>query len=341
MLDPLAKALILVADDNPVNLDVLASALSGQGHEVLVAADGEMVLEQVRYETPDLILLDAVMPNVDGFEACKRLKADRATRDIPVIFTTALTDTAHKIQALRLGAVDYVVKPFEQEEVLLRVDTHLSLRRMTRALRVQNAELERQIRERSVMEARQAGLTRELAQRTEELHQAKEQLEAELSERKRAEEARAALSAQIIEVQAKRLQELSTPLIPITDWLVVMPLIGVLDDARAERALETALRGASERRVEVVIFDVTGVPRVDAGVAQTLLRAANALRLVGARAVISGIRYEVAKTLAALELDTQEVATCDTLQNGIARALGERRAARVSRRGAPRNRAAP
>jgi DNA-binding response OmpR family regulator len=342
MVTPRDNALILVADDNPVNLEVLSTALSAQGFEVLVASDGEMVLEQVRYETPDLILLDAVMPGIDGFEACKRLKDDSATRDIPIIFMTALTDSAHKLQGLRLGAVDYLIKPFEQEEVLLRVKTHLALQRMTRALRAQNAELERQISERAAIEAEQAALTRELERRTEELSRAKEQLERELSERLRAEEARAGLAAQIIEVQAERLQELSTPLIPITDWLAVMPLLGVIDRARAEQALETALRGASERGVEVVIFDVTGVKRVDAEVAETLLRTASALGLLGTRTVITGIRFEVARTLAALDVDTRAVATCDTLQNGIARALVERRAVLgFSQRSARRNREAP
>jgi len=328
MKQPRDTSLILIADDNPVNLEVLSGALSQEGFDIAVASDGEMVLEQVRYESPDLVLLDAVMPTVDGFETCRRLKSDPATRDIPIIFMTALTDAAHKLQGLRLGAIDYLVKPFERDEILLRVKTHLDLRRATRALEEKNAALEQHIREREAAEAARAALTRELERRTEELREAKEQLERELLERQRAEEARAELTAQIIEVQNQRLHELSTPLIPITDSLMVMPLIGAMDDERAERALEAALRAASERRAEAVIIDVTGVPSINASVAATLLRAAHALRLLGTRTVITGIHPEVARTLAALDIDTQGVVTQSTLQNGIAYAMGARRAAR-------------
>ena len=126
-------SLILIADDNPVNLDVLSETLSAEGYDIAVASDGDMAIERVRVEPPDLILLDAMMPGVDGFEACKRLKDDPATRDIPVIFMTALTDVSHKLRGLRLGAVDYLVKPFEQEEVVLRVKNHLALRSATRS----------------------------------------------------------------------------------------------------------------------------------------------------------------------------------------------------------------
>jgi DNA-binding response OmpR family regulator/anti-anti-sigma regulatory factor len=342
MSTPRDHALILIADDNPVNLDVLAGALAAEGFDTVVAADGEMVLEQVRYEIPDLILLDAVMPVLDGFEACKRLKEDPATRDVPIIFTTALTDPAHKIRGLRLGAVDYVVKPFEHEEVLLRVKTHLQLRNMARALGAKNVELERQIEARTAMEAGRAALTRELEVRTEELRHAKEDLERELVERRHADEVRAALAAEIIAVQARRLEELSTPLIPITDSVVVMPLVGALDNARAEQVLETALRGASERGAEFLIFDITGVRNVDEDVAATLLRAAGALRLLGTRVVITGIRFDVARMLAAQNIDVGDVVTRGTLQSGIAHALGARSGALgFSRGNARRARGAP
>jgi CheY-like chemotaxis protein len=316
--------LILIADDNPLNLDVLSGTLEREGYDIAVANDGEMAIERVRYEPPDLILLDAMMPGVDGFEACKRLKEDPETRDIPVIFMTALTDLSHKLRGLRLGAVDYLVKPFEQEEVLLRVKNHLSLVSATRSLAEKNAALERQINERAAAEAARAALTSELERRTEELRRAKEQLERELAERQAGEAARAAMAEQIIALQAKQLHELSTPIIPITDWLVAMPLIGVMDDARAAHALEAARRGASERRAEIVIIDITGVPNVDAAVASTLLRAARALRLIGARTVLTGIRPEVARTLVDVEMDPRGIVTRGTLQSGIAYAMSAR-----------------
>jgi DNA-binding response OmpR family regulator/anti-anti-sigma regulatory factor len=319
-------SLILIADDNPVNLELLSDTLGVEGYDIAVASDGEMAIERVRLEPPDLILLDAMMPGVDGFEACKRLKNDPATSDIPVIFMTALTDVSHKLRGLRLGAVDYLVKPFEQEEVVLRVKNHLALRSATRSLAEKNAALERQMEERAAAEAARAALTSELERRTEELRGAKEHLERELAERKDSEAARAAMAEQIIALQAKQLHELSTPIIPITDWLVVMPLIGVMDDARAAQALETALRGASERRAEIVIIDITGVPTIDAAVASALLRAARALRLIGARTVLTGIRPEVARTLANINMDPSGIVTRGTLQGGIAHAMSARHA---------------
>jgi CheY-like chemotaxis protein len=321
--------LVLIADDNPVNLDVLSGTLGAEGYDLAVASDGEMAIERVRYVPPDLILLDALMPGVDGFEACKRLKDDPVTRDIPVIFMTALTDVSQKLRGLRLGAVDYLVKPFEQEEVVLRVKNHLALRSATRSLAEKNAALERQMSERAAAEAARAALTSELERRTEELRAAKEQLERELAERRDSEAARAAMAEQIIALQVKQLHELSTPIIPIADWLVVMPLIGMMDDARAARALETALRGASERRAEIVIIDITGVPTLDAAAASALLQAARALRLVGARTVLTGIRPEVARTLAGLAMDPSGIVTRGTLQSGIAYAMSARHVTRA------------
>ena len=298
--------------------------LSTRGYNASIVHHAEDAEAAIRHEPPDLILLDAMMPGTDGFEACKRLKDDPATSDIPVIFLTALSDISHKIRALRLGAADYLIKPFEQQEVLLRVKNHLALRSTTRSLAEKNAALERQMSERAVAEAARAALTSELERRTDELHRAKEQLERELAERKDSEAARAAMAEQIIALQAKQLHELSTPIIPITDWLVAMPLIGMMDDARAAQALEAALRGASELRAEIVIIDITGVPTINAAVASTLLRAAHALRLIGARTVLTGIRPEVARTLVDFDIDLRGVVTRGTLQGGIAYAMSAR-----------------
>jgi signal transduction histidine kinase len=125
---------ILLVDDTPTNLKVLAEALHGQGWKTLMAADGESAIEQVEYLRPDLILLDVMMPGIDGFETCRRLKANPDTQDIPIIFMTALSDTVDKVRGLDLGAVDYVTKPFQHEEVIARTKLHLRLSQLTHKL---------------------------------------------------------------------------------------------------------------------------------------------------------------------------------------------------------------
>jgi len=122
---------ILIVDDMPTNLEVICEALSDAGFDVAIAISGERAIQQIQREAPDLILLDIMMPGMDGFETCQRLKSNPLTCDIPVIFMTALSDAESKVRALELGAVDYVTKPFQENEVLARVKTHLQLRRLT------------------------------------------------------------------------------------------------------------------------------------------------------------------------------------------------------------------
>ncbi|WP_437915605.1 response regulator [Sorangium sp. So ce302] len=164
-------------------------------------------------------------------------------------------------------------------------------------------------------------LETEVARQTEELRQTNERLQRELVERARAEEERAALQAEVIDAQSARLAELSTPLIPITDHIMVMPLIGTIDSARAEQALEAALNGVQANRAKVVIIDVTGVTVLDSAVASTLMSTAMALRLLGSKTVITGIRAELAQTLIDLGVDLGAVVTKGTLQSGIGYAL--------------------
>ncbi len=133
---------ILLVDDTPTNLEILVGYFSDSGFDVSVATSGEGALEQVAESRPDLILLDVMMPGMDGFETCRRLKADPATKDIPVIFMTALSETADKLKGFEAGAVDYVTKPLQQEEVLARVNTHLSLRRMQQQLEEKERQTE-------------------------------------------------------------------------------------------------------------------------------------------------------------------------------------------------------
>ncbi len=151
--------IILVVDDNPTNLEVLSQTLSAGGFHVAVAMDGESAIEQVEYCQPNLILLDIMMPGVDGFETCHRLKANPKSHEIPIIFMTALSETEYKVKGLNAGAVDYITKPFQHEEVLARVGVHLQIGNLTRQLETQNAAL-KQFNE--SLEQKVADRTREL-----------------------------------------------------------------------------------------------------------------------------------------------------------------------------------
>jgi sigma-B regulation protein RsbU (phosphoserine phosphatase) len=138
---------ILLVDDNPTNLQMLFQLLEKSvGCKLLVAKNGENALAIARKTRPDLILLDIMMPGIDGFEVCRRLKADPATRPIPVIFLSALDETADKVKGLQLGAVDYVSKPFQAEEVTARVTTHLTVHRLSRQLQEQRDQLEHELK---------------------------------------------------------------------------------------------------------------------------------------------------------------------------------------------------
>jgi two-component system sensor histidine kinase/response regulator len=148
----LEKGIILLVDDTPTNLSVLFDSLSNSGFKMLVALDGESAIEQVDYVVPDLILLDILMPGIDGFETCRRLKAKDSTKDVPIIFMTALTETVDKVKGFGVGAVDYITKPIQTEEVLARVNTHLSIQNLKKALLEQNEQLQQEIRDRQKAE---------------------------------------------------------------------------------------------------------------------------------------------------------------------------------------------
>ena len=139
---------ILIVDDTPANLGVIVESLEDHGFRVVVAQDGEEGLQRADFVQPDLILLDVMMPGLDGFEVCRRLKALASTRDIPVIFMTSLTETENKVAAFKAGGVDYVTKPLRIDEVMARVNTHLNLHTMQKQLEAQNAQLQREIIER-------------------------------------------------------------------------------------------------------------------------------------------------------------------------------------------------
>ncbi len=186
-MSELEQGTILIVDDNLMNLQVLFNLLSQEGFRILVAKNGESAIEKAQYSLPNLILLDVLMPGIDGFDTCKQLKADARTQDIPIIFMTALMETEHKIKGFSLGAVDYITKPFQHQEVLLRVKTHFSLATLTKRLLEKNLLLEQEVAEREKAQTELKNLTNALEKRVEDrtiqLANSNQQLKQEIVER--------------------------------------------------------------------------------------------------------------------------------------------------------------
>jgi len=197
---------ILVVDDSAANLRLLSDILMSSGYDVHMAQDGTEALRVVSSLLPDLILLDVVMPNLDGFKVCQFLKDQEKTADIPIIFMTSLAETRDKVRAFRMGAADYITKPFQAEEVLARVETLISLHAMRKKLKLRNLELlsaneelakvnaalSSEISERMQAEAEVNAYRDQLEnlvrERTVELAKTNSSLKAEIAERQRAEE---------------------------------------------------------------------------------------------------------------------------------------------------------
>ena len=158
--------IVLIVDDNSNNLRMLADFLDNAGFEVMLAKSGQVALERIKSTLPDLILLDVMMPDMDGFETCRQLKENLATHGIPIVFMTANSDIMHKIECLELRAVDYITKPFHPQEVLGRINLHLKLHSLTKQMVEQNSILEQRVAER----------TAELNQALHELKKAQTQL---------------------------------------------------------------------------------------------------------------------------------------------------------------------
>lgn len=153
---------VLIVEDTPASLQLLANLLTQAGYTARRAQDGRMALLSARAHPPELILLDVRMPDIDGYEVCRRLKADARTRDIPVIFLSALRETDDKVRAFQLGAVDYIAKPYQSDEVLARVHTHMELHRL-------QARLEEQVQQRTAQYRQAEQELRASRQRLQEL----------------------------------------------------------------------------------------------------------------------------------------------------------------------------
>ncbi len=147
------KENILVIDDKPDNLRLLSNILTEAGYKVRKVLNGRLAIDAAQLDPPDLILLDIMMPETDGYQVCQSLKQSRQTEDIPIIFLSALDTVANKVKAFTMGGVDYITKPFQQEEVLARVKTHLQLRQLNRSLQQRNTLLKQEVKRRKKIAA--------------------------------------------------------------------------------------------------------------------------------------------------------------------------------------------
>ena len=174
MLDNNTKRTILIIDDNLTNLKAAMRYLEAYSFDILIARDGFKGIKSAELSKPDLILLDVTMPGFDGFETCRRLKANPTTKHIPVIFMTAATETAAKVQGLEIGAVDYITKPFEAAELLARVNTHLALHDLQERLELlvqeRTAALEAEIAQRQQQQTEKEQLWQTIHQQNEQFH---------------------------------------------------------------------------------------------------------------------------------------------------------------------------
>ncbi len=256
--EDLNSGVVLVVDDYPLNLKFLCASLSRAKYEVLVAQTGESALEIAVSQQPELIVLDIRMPEMDGYEVCRRLKASPVTRDIPVIFMTALSETDNKIKGLKLGAADYITKPIHPEEALSRIQTHLSVRRLTLLLEEQIKYLQQEINRRKQVEEqlRQVNtlLEQRVEERTTELLAVNTQLKQEIQHRQEIEEAL---------IREKELAQIT--LESIGDGVITTDQCGKIDylNPIAEQLTgwkNEAVRGQSLSQVLTIIDEITREP---------------------------------------------------------------------------------
>jgi CheY-like chemotaxis protein/anti-anti-sigma regulatory factor len=318
-----------MVDDHPQNLMALEAVLGDMGQNLVAASSGREALKHLLDDEFALILLDVQMPGLDGYETAALVREREQSRHTPIIFLTAINQSdAHVFKGYSSGAVDYMFKPFAPEVLRAKVAVFIDLYRSTQEvkrqaelLRQANRDLETEIVERQKAEETLRKVHNELEarveKRTAQLASANAELQELIAERQRAEQERAHLQEEIISMQTAMLEELSTPLIPLSDEIVIMPLVGTIDSKRAAQVLAVVSEGVVSRGARIAIIDITGVPTVDAHVASALVQSAQVVRLLGAEVVLTGIRSKVAKSLVELGVELGGLVTRNKLQGGI------------------------
>lgn len=224
------RSTIMIVDDEPENVELLQEILGEFGFELQLAHNGYQVFELLEQMLPDIILLDVLMPEMDGFEVCRRIKENKKTRGIPIIFMTSLTETINKVTGLELGAVDYITKPFQKEEVLARVKTHFVMRQLHLQLDLAKSTLDDTVN-----------------QRTEELAKSNEHLKKELAEHKRMEK---------ILKQAQKMEAISTLSSGIAHDFnnILSIIIGYCEMAAMEKQPEDSKVGPCLEKINTAAF---------------------------------------------------------------------------------------
>ena len=240
-LRSLIQAPILIVDDNSDNLKVLAQHVRDAGWKVAIAKDGLTAIEQAQHNPPVLILLDVIMPGLDGFETCRQLKSLPETKDIPIIFMTALNDTANKVKGLSVGGVDYITKPFQAEEVLARITLHCQLSFLNQRLERQNQLLEDKVNER----------TAELLATLQRLRESQEQLQRSFEEVTKAKERAESADRAKSEFLRNMSHELLTPLNAIIGYTELLSLTETTLSSEGLEGLQS-IQNSGEHLVKMI-----------------------------------------------------------------------------------------
>lgn len=254
---------ILIIDDTPANIDVLCEMFESAGYEVLVAMDGTAGQSTAERSLPDLILLDVLMPGLNGFETCQELKRHSVTRPIPVIFLSAKDDPSNMVEGFRVGGVDYISKPFQKEEVLARVKTHLTMAGLHQELNQKNQALHEEIQrcKNAELEVKKLNLDLEnrIAERTARLEVLNQDLEQDIAARKKAEEALQEFPRRIIEAQeaerqrvAQELHDSVTQILLSAKYRLNWMLEQIGDRKKSDRKIAVSVRELLEMATEEV-----------------------------------------------------------------------------------------
>jgi two-component sensor histidine kinase/ActR/RegA family two-component response regulator len=243
--EPSGQQVVLVIDDDFTNLALLSAILEESGYLILAEETGQGGLARARASCPDLILLDVLLPDGDGFQLCRSLCGDESTRNIPVIFMTSLAEADFKLKGFGSGAVDYVTKPFNRDEILARVGVHLRIRSLSKGLREANELLGQRV-----------------AERTEELARVNERLRGELAVRRRAEEElRFSLAEK--EILLKEVHHRVKNNLQILTSLVGMSLLRIVDPDLRLLYQDFANRVRAMAEVHEQVYDTSGFARID------------------------------------------------------------------------------